>query len=597
MGALALAACGGGGGGSGTAPAGIDSVAVVLAAPAAASVPRQVALDWSVSGAGAAAIAEYRVQMQASDAAAYVELAAGLPASDTTATAALPDLTAIDWAQARVRVQACDAAGTCVASDAQPLVGMLASAVGYLKASNTGTGDGFGGSVALSADGSTLAVAAIGEDSGTSGVNGAQDDETAVDSGAVYVFVRGAGGWSQQAYLKASDTDSVMFFGSSLALSSDGSTLAVGGPGQSDFGGFADGAAYVFVRSGASWSQQYMVQPVDGGTGDRFGISVALSGDGDTLAVGAYSEDSAATGSEGDGADNTQPQSGAVYVFTRAANGVWSQQEYLKASNSGTDDLFGSSLALSADGSTLAVGAPREASAATGVDGDQSDDSADDAGAVYVFTRVPGPGAVDWAQQAYLKASNTTSFSRFGDALALSADGSTLAVGAVVEDSSATGVNPTGFVIQAADSGAAYVFVRSAGVWTQQAYIKASNTDSGDRFASSLALSADGHTLAVGAPYESSAARTVNGAQGNRAEGASSGAVYLFARSAGAWSQRSYVKAPNNDAGDAFGSAVALSADGSNLVVGASQEGGASVGLNGDRTSNGTLQSGAVYLY
>jgi hypothetical protein len=588
IGALLMSACGGGGGQG--PPPGIDSAAVALNAPAATSQPKQIALSWAAGGAGAAAIAEYRVQLRADNAAAYTQLGAGVAAAATSSDMALPDLTAIDWAQASVRVQACDAAGACVASNEQLLVSVLASAVGYFKASNTGSADFFGQSVALSADGNTLAVGAVHEDSGADGVNGVQADESALDSGAVYVFARGAGGWSQQAYLKSYFASVFARFGMALALSSDGSTLAVGATG----GG---GAVSVFVRSGASWSRQEYLVPPENDDGDGFGSAVALSGNGNTLAVGARGEASAATGSEGDETDDSKPNSGAVYVYSRAANGNWSKQEYLKASNSGVGDRFGSRVALSDSGTTLAVSAPLEGSNATGVGGNQLDNSATRAGAVYVFARFIGFSGVDWTQQAYLKASNTTSFSDFGDALAISADGNTLVVGAPVEDSSAKGINNNGVLIQAKDSGAAYVFVRSGATWTQEAYIKASNTNSGDRFAGALALSADGNTLAVGAPRESSAATTVNGSQSNSAGAAESGAVYLFARSSGTWAQRSYVKAPNNDAGDWFGSAVALSSDGSSLAVAAILEGGASTGLSGDRSSNGLLQSGAVYLY
>ncbi len=138
------------------------------------------------------------------------------------------------------------------------------------------------------------------------------------------------------------------------------------------------------------------------GEGDLFGGDVALSADGDTLAVGAFGEDSAATGIGGDQKNDARINAGAAYVFARA-NKAWSQQTYLKASNTGAGDGFGISVGLSADGDTLAVGAYREASAATGVGGDQTDDAAANAGAVYVFARTNKA----WTQQAYIKASNT----------------------------------------------------------------------------------------------------------------------------------------------------------------------------------------------
>ncbi|MEB2349380.1 MAG: integrin, partial [Comamonadaceae bacterium] len=145
---------------------------------------------------------------------------------------------------------------------------------------------------------------------------------------------------------------------------------------------------------------------------------------------------------------------------------------YFKASNTDADDHFGVSLALSADGSTLAVGAYIEDSNATGIDGDQANNSAAYSGAVYIFTR----SGSTWSQQAYVKASNTGAFDEFGVSLALSADGSTLAVGAYGEHSNATGIDGDQANYSAANSGAVYVFTRSGSTWSQQAYVKASNT-------------------------------------------------------------------------------------------------------------------------
>jgi hypothetical protein len=136
------------------------------------------------------------------------------------------------------------------------------------------------------------------------------------------------------------------------------------------------------MRDGAAtWSQQAYVKAANTDAVDQFGISVALAGD--TLAVGAYLESSAAIGIGGDEADNSAEFSGAVYVFTRDSARVWSQQAYVKASNTDADDLFGWYIALSRD--TLAAGAILESSAATGIGGDEADNTANSAGAVYVF--------------------------------------------------------------------------------------------------------------------------------------------------------------------------------------------------------------------
>jgi len=256
----------------------------------------------------------------------------------------------------------------------------------YIKSSNTGTNDYFGMSVALYGD--TLAVGAYGEASNATGINGNQADNSASGSGAVYVFTRTGTTWTQQAYIKASNTDASDKFGYSVALYGD--TLAVGAPGEasSDSGINAyegdnsapySGAVYVFTRTGTTWTKQAYIKSSNTGTSDFFGYSVALYGD--TLAVGAFDEASNATGINGNQADNSAPTSGAVYVFTRTG-AIWLQQAYIKASNTDANDEFGYSVALSGD--TLAVGAPREASSATGINGNQADNSASGSGAVYV---------------------------------------------------------------------------------------------------------------------------------------------------------------------------------------------------------------------
>ena len=307
---------------------------------------------------------------------------------------------------------------------------------------------------------------------------------------------------------------------------------------------------------------------------DNFGFNVALSGD--TLVVGSPQEDSGATGVNGNQADNSASNSGAVYVFTRT-NGVWTQQAYLKASNTEAHDQFGVSVAISGD--TLAVGAQFEDS-----NGSQSDNSAADSGAVYVFTRTGGV----WTQQAYLKASNAGMGDQFGVNVAL--EGDTLAVGAYAEASEARGINHDGNNNNAPGSGAVYVFTRTAGIWSQQAYIKASNA--GGLFGSGVALAGD--TLAVGAPFEASNATGIDGDQDNN-NAQNSGAVYVFTRTAGVWSQQAYVKASNTDAEDRFGEDVAL--DGDTLLVGARFEASAASGVNADQTENSANNAGAAYVF
>ncbi|HSR10440.1 MAG TPA: cadherin-like beta sandwich domain-containing protein [Thermodesulfobacteriota bacterium] len=458
----------------------------------------------------------------------------------------------------------------------------------YIKASNTNAGDFFGSGIALSGD--TLAVGAPSEAGAATGVNGNQGDNSARYSGAVYVFVRSGTTWTQQAYIKASNTNASDYFGTGLALSGD--TLAVGAPGESssatgingdqaDNNAYDSGAVYVFVRSGTTWTQQAYIKASNTNAYDHFGSRVALSGD--TLAVGAPDEDSSAAGVDGNQGDNSAPSSGAVYVFTRSGAN-WTQQAYIKASNANAMDYFGSGLALSGD--TLAVGAYNESSSATGVNGNQADNSAAGAGAVYIFARA----GTTWAQQAYIKASNANAGDNFGSSMAVSGD--TLAVGAPGEASSAGGVNGNQADNSAASSGAVYVFTRSGANWTQQAYIKASNTNALDYFGSGVSLSGD--TLAVGAYNESSGATAVNGNQADNSAGGS-GAVYLFLRSGGNWAQQAYIKASNTGSDDLFGYRLSLSGD--TLAVGAYNESSSAAGINGNQADNTATGSGAVYLF
>ncbi len=471
---------------------------------------------------------------------------------------------------------------------------------GYLKASNTAAGAGFGWTLAASADGSTLAIAAIREASKATGIDGDQTD-TSAQSGAVYVFGRSGSSWAQQGYLKPSNTGPSFDFGVSLALSADGNTLAVGASGerslatgingnQSDTSGASCGAVYVFSRTGSTWVQQAYLKASNTNSGDYFGYSVALGADGNTLAVGAFNEDSKATGIGGNQADNSAIDSGAVYVFSRTGS-AWVHQAYLKPSVTRASQAFGHSVALSADGSTLAVGSSGQASKTTGVGGDQSDFSAPASGAAYVFLR----SGATWAQQAFIKASNTGAGDKFGSIVALSADGDGLAIGAPLEASQATGVGGVQTNDAAPGSGAAYVFGRAGGVWTQQAYVKASNSEAQDSFGYGLTLSGDGATLVVGAMTESSNA---TGVDGNQADNAAdrAGAAYAFTRTGTSWAPTAYLKASNTDAVDLFGRSLALSFDGTLLLVGADGEASRARGVDGDQTDNSMFASGAAYV-
>jgi hypothetical protein len=433
----------------------------------------------------------------------------------------------------------------------------------YLKASNTEAHDWFGRAVAASGD--TVVVGAPHESSGATGVNGDQGNNDSHSSGAAYVFLRDGSDWVQQAYLKASIHMSQAQFGGAVAI--EGDTIAVGAAREP----FGDGEVFVFVRSGTTWTEQARLAAPDPVGEGNFGASVSISGDtlcvgepwgksasdysgaahifvrngsiwthkvtlgafngedfddfgrsvsvsGDIVVVGAPSESSKATGVDGDSLDNSYGGCGAAYVFVRTGT-LWFNGPYLKPSKSAPSLKFGSSVAAS--GNTVVVGAPREKGMSTGINGDQSAlfSGVAHAGAAYVFVRT---GSV-WAQEAYVKPSNTGPFHNFTFSLALSGD--RLLVGACREGSSATGVNGDQGDDGASTSGAAYVFDRSGTTWAQRAYLKASKTGAGDQFGESSALSGD--TVIIGANREASSATGVNGDQSDDSA-LHAGAAYVF---------------------------------------------------------------------
>jgi hypothetical protein len=456
----------------------------------------------------------------------------------------------------------------------------------YAKAFNTDAGDRFGTSLGLCGD--VLAVGAPGEDSGATGIDGFEFDESQTDAGAVYLFDRQGGTWTPAAYVKASNTDAQDRFGSSLSLC--GGLLLVGAPGEDSNARGVDGfqgddtqseagAAYLLERSGGLWDHVAYLKASNTEALDRFGASTDLSGE--RLVIGAPGEDSAATDVGANEDDNSQSDSGAAYVFERSG-GLWAQTAYVKATNTDALDEFGTAVAL--DGDTLLIGAPGEDSPA----GNQADDSVSNAGAVYVY-------AADtdalWSWFTFLKASNPDAEDRFGSDVAL--DGDLLAVGAPGEDGAVGGIDGNQADDSAASAGAVYVFERaSSGGWSQVAYVKASNPHAFDEFGASVEL--HGNLLVVGAPGQSSSWTGINGDELDESA-PDAGAVYLFERDAsGVWSQIAYVKASNTDAGDRFGSAVAFHGD--TLSVGAPAEQSSAIGIDGNPFDDNAGDAGAVYV-
>jgi len=351
---------------------------------------------------------------------------------------------------------------------------LLTSQQAILTASDGAANDYLGTSVAVSSDGNTAISGAYNKSGG----------------GAAYVYFRTGTSWVQQQKLTASDAASGDYFGVSVALSSNGNTALVGAMGKTSF----RGAAYVFVRSGSVWTQQAKLTASDAAANDSLGSAVSLSSDGNTALLGANGK-------------------AAAYAFTRSGT-VWTQQQKITAADALVGSQFGVGNALSGDGNTAAIGAY----------GNNS---------TYIFVR---SGSV-WTQQQKITPPDGLNGS-FGGRVALSAtDGNTLLVGAYG---------------QASNAGAAYIFTRTGVTWTQEQKISASNGAANNSFGLGVTLTSDGNTALLGASGRNSA----------------TGAAYLFTRSVGTWSEQQMLTASDAAVNFSFGSDVAISSDGTTAVIG-----------------------------
>jgi hypothetical protein len=213
----------------------------------------------------------------------------------------------------------------------------VASSQNVISPTDASDGDSFGGAVALSADGKTLAVGALYDD-----VSGNKDQ------GSVTVFGRSGKTWVEEKVLVAENGNAEDWFGYSVALSTDGNTLAVGAVYADANGNKDEGAVSVFARSGGAWALQKTLNISGGTAGDLFGYAVALSADGSTLAVGAISDDV-----------NANVDQGSVSVFARTGS-AWKEQQVITLDNGAASGNFGWSVSLSTDGNTLAAGGPNQ---------------------------------------------------------------------------------------------------------------------------------------------------------------------------------------------------------------------------------------------
>ncbi len=305
-------------------------------------------------------------------------------------------------------------------------------------------------------------------------------------------IVQNAVSVTEEATLTPSDGGSGDRFGLSTAVSG---TTAIVGSYLHDSIGTDVGAAYVYLQSGTSWSQQQKLTPPSGNAGDGFGFSVAI--DGDTAIVGAWQDDTVAT------------DAGAAYVFTRSS-GTWSLQEKLTPTGGAAGDFFGFSVAVRGD--TAIVGAFSDDSVASG------------AGAAYVYSR----SGSTWSLDQKLTPGDGGANDGFGGSVSLS--GSTALVGSYFN----------------ATTGAAYVYSGSGGSWSLQQKLTASDGAANDNFGWSVSLSGESALV---------------GAWGDDDGGDKTGSAYVFARSGGSWSEQAKLNAAAPVVNTGFGTSVALSGD------------------------------------
>jgi hypothetical protein len=359
-----------------------------------------------------------------------------------------------------------------------------------LLASDGKAGDRFGKSVAVSGN-----TAIVGANSSNTG-----------NQGSVYVFVRSGTSWVQQAQLLASDGELNDNFGSSVAI--DGDTIVVGADYDDVGANIEQGSAYIFTRSGTTWTQQAQLTTIGDSAYTYFGKSVAVSGN--TVIVGAYWDDV--------GANINQ---GSAYIFTRSGN-IWAMQAQLFAADGTAFDIFGYSVSIS--GETAIVGAP----------GDDVIVNTHQ-GSAYIFTR----SGTLWTQQAKLTSLSNSFAPFFGGSVAIS--GETAIIGA-----------PYASVGNNTLQGSAYIFTRSGTTWTEQTRLSIAGGVYLSNFGFSVAIS--GETVVVGAYGDDIGTNH------------SQGSAYVFFRSGITWTQQPRLNAADGAQEDYFGYSVAIS--GNNIIIG-----------------------------
>jgi hypothetical protein len=392
-----------------------------------------------------------------------------------------------------------------------------------LLSSDLEANDRFGYAVAMNSDGTKFIVGAFVKD---------DDVGNIADAGAAYIYTYNGSSWDEQK-LMSPDIEASARFGWSVSMNSDGTKVIVGAS-FNDEGATSTGAAYIFTYSGGSWDAGTKIVALDKEQEDYFGYSVAMSGDGNKVIVGAYLEDDDLND------QNSRSNAGSAYIYTYDGSN-WDTGTKIIASDRAVDDIFGRSVAINSNGTKVIVGA----------EGGE---------AAYIFTY----NGSSWVQQQILVASDGAAGDKFGWSVGMNSNGTKVIVGAYLEDPG-----------NLSDAGAAYIYTYDGSNWDTGTKIVAPDKEAGDVFGISVAMNSDGTKVIVGAYLEHAGGIT------------DAGAAYIFAYDGSNWDTGLKITAPDKEASDQFssGTGVAMSGDGARVVVGAN--------LDDVFSAN----SGAVYVY
>jgi len=425
--------------------------------------------------------------------------------------------------------------------------------VAYIKPPVRDSPANFGTTVAMSADGTTLAVTAL--------ASGFLSDPQASPAGVVFIYQRDGAHWRHDITLRPSPASLAVSFGSALALSSDGQRLVVTAPYENaptipELYPSTAGSAFVFDRTASGWKQSARLTVAKDEVGG-LGVSLALSGDGARIAVGINQGISGF---------------GSLRIFEiDPTTGAWKATADVLPPDASTwrgGAHYGSAVALSSDGKTLVVGNRNREPMMTGKSGNVTSRGP---GQTWVFKLVNG----DWRTVQGLESSSPMEWGGFGSVVATSGDGRVIAVGASREAT-------------------VHVFREADGLWTETHRVS-TPSPRWEFFGWPLALSGDGRRLVVG---ETSDPTTAVGTSGNLCapiEGADNGAVYAFGDDGRSF--QAFLRPSVHHRNARFGRGLAISGHGRTLAVGAPGEDSAALGVDGDPNDHSAPNAGAVYLF